>query len=254
MKGATNWFDQGGADYARYRPDYPDALADALARLAPDRRLAVDVGCGNGQFTRQLAAHFDAVIGVDPSADQIAHAAPDARITYRCAPAEALPVDDGAASLITAAQAAHWFDLPAFHRQARRIAAQGAAIALVSYGVARLDPGAINDRLARFHDVDVGPYWPLERHSVENGYADMDFPFTPIAVPAMAIRRAWNAAQLLGYVGTWSAVRRAREAGQDRRLTAFAADLTNLWGDPQEPRTISWPISVRAGRVQAAVA
>ncbi|MCI4589339.1 class I SAM-dependent methyltransferase [Sphingobium sp. BYY-5] len=247
--GATNWFDQGGANYARYRPDYPDELAAALAALAPDRRLAVDVGCGNGQFTRRLAEYFEAVVGVDPSADQIAHAVPDARIDYRCAAAEALPLEDGAASLLTAAQAAHWFDLPAFHAEARRIGMDGAAIALVSYGVARLDPGAINDRLAHFHDEDVGPYWPSERHMVENGYADMDFPFPAIAVPAMAIHRDWNAHQLLGYVGTWSAVRRAREAGQEQRLSDFATDLLDLWGDPERQRAISWPISVRAGRL-----
>lgn len=249
MAAATNWFDQGGGAYARYRPDYPDALAAALAALGPARRLAVDVGCGNGQFTRRLAAHFDAVMGVDPSADQLAHAEDDPGIAYRCAPAEALPVEDGSTDLVTAAQAAHWFDLPAFYAEAQRIVAPGAAIALISYGVARLDPGPINDRLAHFHDCDVGPYWPAERHMVENGYADMPFPFAPIAVPALAIHHEWTAQQLLGYVGTWSAVRRAREAGRADKLTGFAADLIHLWGDPEQERSIIWPISVRAGRL-----
>lgn len=246
---APNWFDQGGASYLLYRPGYPDDLAAVLAALAPDRRLAVDVGCGNGQFTRHLADHFETVVGVDPSADQIAHAAPDPRIVYRCGPAEALPVADGSASLITAAQAAHWFDLPAFYGEARRVASSGAVIALVSYGVVRLDPGPINDRLALFHDEDIGPYWPPERHMVENGYADMDFPFAPILVPPMAIHREWSARQLLGYVGTWSAVGRARDAGQAQRLADFAAELTALWGDPDQTRAILWPISVRVGRL-----
>lgn len=251
MAGATNWFDRGGANYALYRPDYPDDLAAALAALAPDRRLAVDVGCGNGQFTRRLAGHFDAVVGVDPSADQLAHADPDPRIAYRCAPAESLPVEDGTASLVTAAQAAHWFDLPAFYAQAQRIAVPGAALALISYGVPRLDPGPIHDRLARFHDADVGPFWPPERQLVDHGYAGLDFPFAPIAVPALSIRRDWSVHQLLGYVGTWSAVRRVREAGQAHKLTDFAADLTDLWGDPDRKRPISWPIRVRAGRLQS---
>ncbi|MCJ2185059.1 class I SAM-dependent methyltransferase [Novosphingobium sp. 1949] len=64
----ANWFDQGGADYARFRPDYPAALAQELARLAPARRVALDVGCGNGQFTQALGAVFAAVIGIDPTA------------------------------------------------------------------------------------------------------------------------------------------------------------------------------------------
>lgn len=52
---ARNWFDQGGRAYARFRPEYPPALAAFLASVAPDKRLAVDVGCGNGQLTAQLA-------------------------------------------------------------------------------------------------------------------------------------------------------------------------------------------------------
>lgn len=246
--GATNWFDQGGADYARYRPDYPDDLAQYLASLAPDRDLAVDVGCGNGQFTCQLGDHFGAVIGLDPSADQIAHAAPHHRVRYACAPAEALPLPDRSASLVTAAQAAHWFDLPAFYGEARRIATQGAIIALVSYGVCQLEP-EINGRFLTFYRQEIGRYWPPERRLVDSGYADIDFPFATQAAPAMAIRRTWTAAEFLGYVSTWSATRRALDAGQEALLADFARDLLALWSDPAQARPVQWPISVRAGRL-----
>ena len=65
-----NWFEGGGSDYARFRPEYPPSLASYLALRAPERRFAVDVGCGNGQLTTQLAEHFSEVLGLDPSADQ----------------------------------------------------------------------------------------------------------------------------------------------------------------------------------------
>lgn len=87
-----NWFDQGGQAYARFRPEYPAELAQFLASVSPGRALAVDAGCGNGQLTALLAAHFDRVSGLDPSADQIAHAAAHPRISYACAPAEQMPV------------------------------------------------------------------------------------------------------------------------------------------------------------------
>ncbi|HZT77787.1 MAG TPA: class I SAM-dependent methyltransferase [Vicinamibacterales bacterium] len=47
-----------------------------LAQLAPDlpRRRALDFGCGVGRITRALAAHFDAVTGVDVAASMIAGA------------------------------------------------------------------------------------------------------------------------------------------------------------------------------------
>jgi len=243
-----NWFDQGGRAYARFRPEYPPELAAYLASAAPDDRLAVDVGCGNGQLTQLLAPHFQRVIGLDPSADQIANAVPHARIHYDCASAERLPVPDASASLITAAQAAHWFDLPAFYREVRRIALPGAVVALVSYGVLNLEPD-LDRRFQAFYRDEIGPYWPPERKLVDTGYATIDFPFEEIAPPSLAIRLEWRLAEFLGYVSTWSATRSAREAGREALLVAFAADLAALWGDPDTARPVSWPINMRIGRV-----
>jgi SAM-dependent methyltransferase len=247
---ARNWFDAGGQAYARFRPEYPPALAGFLASLAPGRGLAVDVGCGNGQLTRLLAPHFDRVVGLDPSADQIANAAPDARIDYRCAPAERLPLPDACAGLVTAAQAAHWFDLPAFYDEVRRVGKPGAAVALVSYGVLALEP-PLDARFQAFYRDEIGPYWPPERKLVDTGYATLDFPFEEIAAPPLAIRFDWNLAEFTGYVLTWSAVRSAREAGRASLVTAFFDALAAAWGDPDARRPVAWPINMRVGRLQA---
>jgi len=243
-----NWFDQGGRAYARFRPEYPRELAAYLASAAPDDRLAVDVGCGNGQLTQLLAPHFKRVIGLDPSADQIANAVPNARIRYECAPAEQLPVPDASASLVTAAQAAHWFDLPAFYGEVRRIAVPGAVVALVSYGVLRLEP-PLDERFQAFYRDEIGPYWPPERKLVDTGYATIDFPFEEFVPPSLDIHLEWRLSEFLGYVSTWSATRSAREAGKEALLVAFADDLAALWGDPDTTRPVSWPINMRIGRV-----
>jgi SAM-dependent methyltransferase len=243
-----NWFDQGGQAYARFRPEYPAELAAYLASVAPDAALAVDVGCGNGQLTGQLAEHFTAVVGLDPSADQVAHATPRTNVDYRCAPAEQMPLADHSASLITAAQAAHWFDLPAFYAEVRRIARPGAVLALISYGVLRLDEG-LDARFQQFYRQEISPYWPAERQLVDSGYATLDFPFSPLALPAMAICLDWNLEEFLGYIATWSAVRRAREAGREDILHRFASGIADIWGDPARKQAISWPINTKIGRV-----
>ncbi|MCY1288792.1 malonyl-acyl carrier protein O-methyltransferase BioC [compost metagenome] len=243
-----NWFDQGGQAYARFRPEYPPELAAYLASIAPDTVLAVDIGCGSGQLTRLLAAHFSLVVGFDPSEDQITHATPQENIHYGCAQAEDLPLLSRSASLITAAQAAHWFDLPRFYAEVRRVAESNAILALISYGVPRLD-GDLGARFEQFYWHEIGPYWPAERKLVDSGYATIDFPFTEMEGPSIAIHRQWCLDEFLGYISTWSAVRSARESGREDLLHRFAADIAERWGAPPTRHSINWPINMRIGRL-----
>ncbi len=243
-----NWFDQGGRAYARFRPEYPPQLAADLADLVAAKQLAVDVGCGNGQLTCLLAAHFETVLGVDASADQIANTVPHERIRYQCGPAEQLPLGAGVANLITAAQAAHWFKLPAFYQEARRVAAPGCLLALISYGVLQLEPD-LNERFQTFYRDEIGPYWPPERALVDSAYATIDFPFEEVQVPARKIRLEWRFSEFWGYLLTWSAVRHAQEAGCESLLRNFAEEMSALWGDENRRRVIAWPINMRVGRL-----
>ena len=242
----SNWFKQSGRAYARFRPHYPPSLAKYLADQVSDHRLALDVGCGNGQLTELLALHFATVIGLDSSAEQIAAATPHDRITYKCASAEAFPLNDKSAGLITAAQAAHWFDLPAFYQEAVRVGVPGAVVALISYGVLSMEP-ALNARFQKFYSQEIGPYWPPERKLVDGGYTTIAFPFEEITAPKLEIHHEWHLSQFLGYLLTWSAVSRANEAGKEDLLVNFATDIAELWGDPNFKHSISWPINMRIG-------
>lgn len=124
----------------------------------------------------------------------------------------------------------------------------GALLALVSYGPPQLDQ-EVNPRFQDFYSGEIGPYWPSGRRLVDGGYRDLPFPFPEINLPRLDIRRNWDLAALLGYVSTWSATRRAREAGADAVLTAFSGDLARLWGDPARRRPVVWPVYARIGRL-----
>lgn len=65
----------------------------------------------------------------------------------------------------------------------------------------------------------------------------------------MDITQDWDLEQLLGYLSTWSAVRRIEAAGRQRILRDFGADLAALWGDPSTTRRISWPVTMRLARL-----
>jgi len=245
---SSRHFETGGASYDRFRPTYPPPLAEYLAALAPNRSLAVDVGCGTGQLSVLLAAHFERVSAFDASADQVANAAACGNTNYAVSAAEELPVQDATAALITAAQSAHWFDLPAFYEEVRRIAVPDAILALVTYCIPVLDgPGA--DRFEQLYWKDVYRYWPPERVLIENEYRDLPFPFDELTPPRLDIVRDWTADELLGYVETWSASKRARADGQGGILDAFAAELRSLYGDNDAQHRITWPVRMRLGRV-----
>lgn len=243
-----NWFEQGGQAYARFRPEYPPELSMILAGFAPSRAIAVDVGCGSGQMTTQLASAFKEVIGLDPSTDQIANAPARAGVRYICAPAEQLPVPDRSASLITAAQAAHWFDLDGFYAEVRRVLMPKGVIALITYGVIEAD-GEVGRVLAHFYYDLVGRFWPPERRHVETAYRSLPFPFAEAIPPKIAMTVGWSLAELLGYVGTWSAVRNAEASLGREPLDRFATALGATWGDSHHRREIRWPLSMRIGYV-----
>ncbi len=246
--GFKDHFSTGSDAYAARRPTYPAALVDALADLAPGHGLALDVGCGTGQLSTLLARRFERVVATDASAAQVAAAAPHERVTYRVAPAERSGLEAGTVDLVAVAQAAHWFDLPPFYEEVRRVARPGGVVALVTYGILAIDE-AVDPVFGHFYREVVGPYWPPERRHVEDGYRSLPFPFEEVALPPLAIEVEWSLDDLVGYIETWSATRAAERALGESPVPKARAALAEVWGDPDRRRPMRFPLSVRAGRV-----
>lgn len=237
-------FSGHAASYAAFRPRYPDALFEFLARTAPGRGHAWDCGTGNGQTAVALAAHFARVTATDASAAQIAAAEPHPRVAYRVAAAEASGLADGTADLVTVAQALHWFDIGRFFAEAWRVLVPGGVLAVWCYELSRVGPriDAVIDRLYRA----VGAWWPPERRLIEEGYRSIALPVPALPVPAFAMSAAWSADAMLGYLRTWSACQRClAERGTDP-VSAVEDELRALWGAGS--RTVRWPLTVKAGR------
>src|SRR5918996_6482558 len=87
-------FSTQSAQYAQYRPKYPDEIYTYLASIAPARSLAWDCGTGNGQAAIGLAQHFDKVHATDASAEQISLAYQHTKVDYRVEPAEHVSLKD----------------------------------------------------------------------------------------------------------------------------------------------------------------
>jgi SAM-dependent methyltransferase len=251
MDGAAGFkdhFSGHSGSYARARPVYPEALFDWLAGLPGRRDAAWDCGTGTGQAARSLARRFSRVIATDASANQVSKADRAGGILYAAAPAERAPLRDRSVDLITVAQALHWFDLPAFFAETARVGRPGGAFAAWTYGNSYVTEAVDRAYFRLYRDI-VGAYWPPERDHVEDGYARIVPPFEPIAAPDFAIRAQWDMDGYLAYLGTWSAVQYYRKANGSDPLDLIREELARAWGDPALARAITWPLTIKAGRI-----
>jgi SAM-dependent methyltransferase len=240
-------FSTKSSDYARFRPTYPPALFAWLASAARGRSVAVDVGAGNGQAAIALAAWFERVLAVEPSAAQLANATAHERVTYQRGGAEQTGLPDGVADLLTVAQAFHWFEHERFFAEVRRVVHPGGLLALWCYDLATITP-EIDAVVHDLATVRLGPYWEPERRLLEAGYQTVAVPFHELVVPGFEMQLAWTLEQLVGYLGTWSPVRRYIAEHGENPLEAALPRLARAWGDVPV-RRVSWPLAVRAFRV-----
>lgn len=232
--------------YAKARPVYPPALFAELARLAPGRSLAWDCGSGNGQAAVALAEHFERVIATEPSAAQLAEATAHPRVTYVRSAELAPGVADHTADIVTAAQAAHWFDLNIFYPEVRRVLRPGGLLALWNYAVCSIAP-TIDPLLQHFYTETIGPYWPPERKHAENSYRELEFPFPEISFPPLTLEVDWSAVDFEAYLRSWSSVTRYTAARGTDPVTDLAPELSRHWGPGK--RRVVWPLGGRLGRV-----
>lgn len=246
--GSKDLFSQQSSDYALYRPMYPDALFEYLAGLPARKKLAWDCGTGNGQAAVKLAAHFERVVATDISDAQLKNAAQNPKVEYRKASAESSKLTGGTVDLIAAAQAFHWFRRDEFYDEVRKVAAPGAVVALWCYGLAVISPEIDAVVLKLYRDVLSG-YWEPERRLVEDGYANIPFPFQRCKTPSFEMKAQWTPTKLVGYLGTWSAVQAYIKKHKTNPIEVVARELAAAWGR-DSAREVRWPLSLLVGNVE----
>ena len=207
-----------GANYAEVRRDYHPNLyhtvRDYHLSTGGKTRFLLDVGCGPGTATRSLAPLFDEAVGIDPSEGMITAAlalansdSQERTIRFAVSSAEALgcdidpPLPEASVDLLTAATAAHWFNLPAFWDRAARIVKPGGTVAIWSPGPVTIIPPtpnapAVQAAVDRLED-SLDEYMVEGNRLVRKLYVDLPLPWTlpnPIDAfdPSTFIRYEWG--------------------------------------------------------------
>lgn len=240
-------FSVNSGGYKTFRPTYPDSLFAYLASLTPARDLAWDCATGSGQAALGLAGYFSRVVATDGSPAQISRAISHERIEYRVGRADVAALADHTVDLVTVAQALHWFDPAPFYREVNRVLRPGGVIGVWTYNLLTISP-EIDELVGHLYGEVLDGYWPPERRLVESGYAGILFPFAGLTPPPFAMSADWTVDQLLGYLGTWSAVSRFRKKNGNDPLRPLEEDILTAWGEPEAPRKVSWPLSLLVGK------
>ena len=137
VKDATQRFSSRVDNYVRYRPGYPPEVLELLKSecgLTPDSVIA-DIASGTGIFTRMLAENGNRVFGVEPN-DKMRRAGERLLESYSgfrsiAGTAETTTLADHSVDIVTAAQAAHWFDREKARREFIRILKPGGWLVLL---------------------------------------------------------------------------------------------------------------------------
>jgi len=163
--------------YEHARPGYPD---EAVRWLAGDEPCdVIDLGAGTGKLTRTLVRLGHRVTAVEPLEEMLAQlrgAVPGA--TAVSGNAEAIPLPDGSADVVTCAQAFHWFDPGPALTEIARVLRPGGRIALVwnvrderTPWVAELSDAMVGRTGVDRHSGAIegsGLYGPVERATFEH--------------------------------------------------------------------------------------
>lgn len=164
--------------YLRYRPRYPRALVEHLARegVLPEDSAVADIGSGTGFLAEVFLQHGCTVHGVDPNAAMRAAAETLLAVYPRFhsveGTAESTGLPDASVDWVVSGQAFHFFDPATARAEFRRILRGGRHVAVLWNERDRAGSPFMRayDALLRRHVPD---YEDLSRHVGEVDYAGL---------------------------------------------------------------------------------
>lgn len=114
-------------------------------------------------------------MGLDASANQLAHAIEKDNIEYRCHSAEDLSfIQSNSVDLITAATTLHWLDIEVFLEEAKRVLKPYTGVfAVWTYALGTLDNPMADAVYHEFHHVLLFSYWNIKRWLADDYYESL---------------------------------------------------------------------------------
>lgn len=180
--------------YVKARREYPKEILDYLWSFIdiPNPKI-LDVGCGTGIASRQLAQRGAEVTGSDRDEDMIRFALENNHegINYVIAESEHLPFGDGTFDAVTAFSSFHWFAYESALQEIRRVLKDGGTVFIANKedGELRKDYRQLMDKFMiprvftekidynplemlnnlGFHSIDEKVFQAVDSYTLEDG-------------------------------------------------------------------------------------
>ncbi|KAM9961082.1 hypothetical protein ACTFIW_010258 [Dictyostelium discoideum] len=216
--------------YKSFRPTYNGELYSIIDSYCDEKRdLAIDVGAGSGQATVKLAKLFKKVIGFDQSENQLKLAEKAENVEYRLSSAEKIDLPSGSVDLITVATAAHWFDLPVFYEESKRLLRENGSLIIWCYNVLEFKNDEAQKIFENLYSGTLGNYWPIQTKYIKNGYVDIKPTFENTTRKTITIDTTMSINILIGTVSSWSSYSAFIKEGNKDVLPEFKKSLMDTF-------------------------
>jgi SAM-dependent methyltransferase len=230
-------FGSVAADYARFRPDYPDQAVSWLVGSQPTTVL--ELGAGTGKLTQSMCALGHRVIATEPDEEMLEalHETVPAAIPL-ASTAEEIPLRASSVDVVIAAQAFHWFDVDRAWPEIARVLRPGGALALV------------------WNSGDIRVPWVRRVLAMVDSHRDQDGwnPFAESSVfeltDQLSVKhwQAFHRETLRGFAASTSKVATAPAEERDRVLDAVDA-LYESYGRGPDGLLMPWIANCYRGKV-----
>lgn len=234
-------FGESASIYDAARQSYAKEVIDRVADIldVTRSRSILDIGCGTGIATRQLAARGYHVVGTDIDADMIEEARSVGQAgTYEIADASHLDFPDAEFDGATAFGAFHWFSDEASVRSIQRVLRPGAAFVVVN----KNDAGDFREsivEIVRRHVALAGAY---PKHNYHPAKTLAAFGFDAIEEDVVPMIERLSPIQTIAHVRSmrlWEEVPLALHGTIEAEVRSYVFDRLDALGTFQRPLTVA---------------
>lgn len=228
-------FDGRVEEYHLYRPGYPTAILDWLARacgLAPGWHVA-DLGSGTGKLAALFLDLGCRVHGIEPNGEMRRKAERELgdrpRFTSVAGAAEATGLPSHSVDLVVAGQAFHWFDLELARTEIRRILRAAGPLAVI-WNERRVDASPFSrawEALLSEHAID---YHEVDHSRFDRAAMDAFFDPSPVASATFPNRQILDFDSITGRLLSCSYAPPPGHPGH----AAMLADLATIFDEHNE--------------------